>query len=87
VVDTTATPATVSNSWGGAVTITGSSASAFQIVYNNVPKDVCMGVVSGATGWTKVSNGTTDLTTFPATAANAATVCNADPVALTFTAS
>ena len=81
---TSASP-TVSNTWAGSVTTTGTGVSTFEIKYTSVPRDVCMGVVSGATGWTKISNGTDDATTFPVPATSAATICKTDPVDLTFT--
>ena len=71
--------ATVGNGWGGAVTITGTAAGTFTITYTNVPQDVCVGVVSGANGWTRIS-GAADanpITVFPATASNATTLCAA----------
>lgn len=78
--------AAVSNTWGGAVTLT-NTASTFTIKYTLVPEDVCMSVVSGATGWTQIDDGTggSAITTFPATAGNAATLCKASTT-LAFTA-
>lgn len=72
-------PATVNNSWGGTVTVAGATATTFTITYTNVPQDVCVNVVSGANGWTRIS-GAADanpITVFPATASNATTLCAA----------
>ncbi len=85
VVTRGATPG-VTNGWAGAITIVGNAAGTFTITYPNVPQDVCMSVVSGANGWTQISDGTNNITTFPATAENAATVCGADANDLAFTA-
>ncbi|AXA94833.1 pilus assembly protein [Massilia sp. YMA4] len=80
---------TLSNSWGGAVTVTG-TASGFTITYNAVPQDVCINMISGASGWTSVAQGQRSLTTFPVTVANATTLCSITAAAgntVTFTAS
>ena len=76
----------ISNAWGGAVTLA-STASTFTITYNSVPQDVCMNVVSGATGWTSIADdkGGNAINAFPATATNAATLCKASTT-LVFTA-
>ena len=78
----------ITNTWAGAVTLTGASASTFTIAYAGVPKDVCVAVVSGANGWARISNGTAaqDITTFPATIANATALCSAATNTVTFTA-
>jgi len=76
----------VNNSWAGAVTIAGASAGTFTISYAGVPRDVCMSVVSGANGWTQVSDGTTNVTVFPVTATAAATICVNPTNTITFTA-
>lgn len=77
---------TISNSWGGAVTVTGAT-SKFTIKYAGLPKDVCMNVVSGASGWTMIKQGESKVETFPATAANAKTLCTEDANTVEFTAS
>lgn len=85
--DTTAN--TVSNSWGGAVTVTGTS-TGFTVTYAAVPKDVCVSMLSGANGWTQVAQGGSSFTTFPLTADNAAALCTVATAAgntVTFTAS
>jgi len=76
----------LTNGWGGAVTVTGVGAT-FTITYAGLPKDVCMNVVSGASGWTSIGTGEGAITLFPATAANATTQCAADANNVTFTAS
>lgn len=40
---------TLKNSWGGAVTVSG-TATGFEITYAAVPKDVCVNLISGASG-------------------------------------
>jgi type II secretory pathway pseudopilin PulG len=76
----------VSNPWGGAVTLA-NTASTFTIFYNSVPRDVCMSVVSGATGWTRIDDGSNGnaITTFPAAASAASTLCQASTT-IAFTA-
>ncbi|CAN7527439.1 type 4 pilus major pilin [Duganella sp. Dugasp56] len=76
----------VTNSWAGAVTVTGNT-STFTVTYNGVPQDVCVGMVSGANGWSQIDQGgNAPITTFPATAAAAAAVCaNAAGNSVTFT--
>jgi Tfp pilus assembly protein PilV len=65
----------LSNSWGGAVTVTG-TATGFTVTYNAIPQDVCINLISGASGWTSIAQGQTSLTTLPATVANATTLCS-----------
>ena len=85
--DTTAN--TVSNSWGGSVAVTGAGGT-FTIAYSAVPRDVCVNMLSGASGWTQVKQGSgTPATVFPVTAAAAADVCSVTGAAgnnLVFTA-
>jgi type II secretory pathway pseudopilin PulG len=89
VVDTTNN--TISNGWGGAVTIVGnagaSGANSFTITFNAVPQDACLSMLSGTTGWTQALVGTTSLTTFPITTAAAAGACAAGNNVVAFTAS
>jgi len=78
---------TISNSWGGAVTLTGSGSS-FTIQYTNVPQDVCINTVSGASGWTQIDrSGSNAVTTFPVTAAAASAVCSSSTNTINFIAS
>jgi hypothetical protein len=78
----------VTNSWAGEVDIAGNGAGLFTITYFAVPQDVCMSVVSGANGWTQISNANAAnaIIAFPVTAANAATACAAAANTLVFTA-
>lgn len=62
------------NAWNGAVTITGAS-STFEIKYAAVPMEACMSIMSGASGWTKVKVGATEITTFPIKPDTAQTAC------------
>lgn len=84
------TAATLSNSWGGAVTVAG-TATGFTVTYNAVPQDVCVNMVSGASGWTQIDQGGNNaITAFPVTVANATTLCSvagAAGNAVTFTGS
>ncbi|HWW05993.1 type 4 pilus major pilin [Collimonas sp.] len=81
---------TLSNSWGGAVTAAGTG-GAFSITYNAVPQDVCINMISGASGWTQIDQaGANAITSFPATVAGATALCSvvgATGNAVTFTAS
>lgn len=77
----------ITNSWNGAVVLTGVTASTFTVSYANVPRDVCVNMVSGATGWNRIEvNGANPITLFPATVANATTGCNAATNAVVLTA-
>jgi type II secretory pathway pseudopilin PulG len=69
------TGTTITNGWGGDVAVDGVTGS-FTITYNAVPQDVCVTVISGATGWQAISaNGGADIATFPATATDATGAC------------
>lgn len=61
------TGSTVTNGFGGTVTVAGSGTTpnTFTITYNSVPSDVCIGMVSGASGWTGLKIGTTEVTLPP----------------------
>jgi hypothetical protein len=78
----------IKNTWGGAVNIAKVDAGTFMITYEAVPQDVCMNVVSGATGWSQIDdgNGKNAITVFPAPAASAATLCNSASNTIGFTA-
>ncbi len=85
-VNGTGASATITNSWNGEVTVTGNT-STFTLTYDNVPRDACINLVSGASGWTRINQGTNEITAFPATPANAADVCSDDDDnAISFTA-
>ncbi|MFZ6774452.1 type 4 pilus major pilin [Undibacterium sp. SXout7W] len=75
--NTAGTTTTMNNSWGGAVTVTGSGGgSTFTIAYTLVPQDACINMISGASGWTQINvGGANAITTFPATPADANTAC------------
>ena len=78
----------ITNAWGGKVTVAKVDGASFRITYESVPQDVCMNVVSGATGWTRIA-GASDanpISTFPAAAASAAALCNAASNTVVFTA-
>ena len=69
------TGSTITNSFGGAVTVTGAN-TAFTITYAALPQDVCINSVSGANGWNQIdAAGSNAITTFPAAPADAAKVC------------
>jgi hypothetical protein len=79
----------ITNAWNGAVTVTGVTANTFTISIGALPVDACVNVVSGATGWTRISvnaAAANDITVFPATVARATTACNAAANNLVFTA-
>ena len=84
----TAANGAITNTWGGAVKVEKVDAASFKITYESVPQDVCMNVVSGATGWTKIADGAdgNQITVFPAAAASAAALCNAAANTVVFTA-
>lgn len=78
---------TITNAWGGAVSVDGvAGGGTFTISYSDVPQDVCINLVSGASGWVKIAGGgSTEVTTFPATADSAVAAC-ATTNTLVFTA-
>lgn len=76
---------TITNSWGGAVTIVGAGAS-FDLTYSNVPQDVCVNMLSGASGWNAVAGNGTRIDATPITAANASAICSQANNNVTFTA-
>ena len=68
---------TVNNAWGGTVDITGATAT-FTITYTLVPREVCIGGLSGASGWQNITvNAGTAITEFPVGPAAANTACGA----------
>jgi hypothetical protein len=67
--------ATVSNPWGGTVTVAASADSmSFILTYTNVPKDVCVNTISGSGDWNTIAVGTTSMTP-PVTPVQATTAC------------
>ncbi|MBC7502289.1 MAG: pilus assembly protein [Herminiimonas sp.] len=75
---------TLTNAWGGAVVVTGATAN-FTISYANVPQDGCIGMLSGASGWTNVNSNSVNVTVFPVTPAAAVTLCAAGANVITLT--
>lgn len=69
----------ITNAWGGKVTVAKVDGASFRITYESVPQDVCMNVLTGASGWTRIADGadTNAITVFPVTAAGAAAFCKA----------
>jgi hypothetical protein len=83
-------PFTMTNTWGGATTVSGtplSNGATFTITYNAVPRDACISMISGATGWTRIADGVdaNPITVFPATLGNANTLCAAAANVVAFT--
>jgi len=75
---------TLKNSWGGSVTIAGASGS-FEITYPSVPPDVCVSMVSGASGWAGIKINTTSITSSPVSAADASANCTATSNSIVYT--
>jgi len=67
---------TITNSWNGSVTVSGTTTTTFTISYPNVPQDVCVSVLSGATDWTSVKGAGAAITAFPVSSANAVATCS-----------
>lgn len=88
VLPTTLSPdstgTTLTNAWGGGVVITGATAD-FTISYDKVPQDGCIGMLSGASGWTKVASGTVSVISFPVTPADAVSLCTGTSNLITLT--
>ena len=76
----------ITNAWGGKVTVAKVDGANFRITYEGVPQDVCMNVLTGASGWTRIADGADGnaITVFPVTAAGAAAFCKAS-TAIAFT--
>ena len=79
---------TISHSLNGTVVITGNTTN-FTIAVSNIPTDVCLNIVSGATGYTSIQVGANAArTTLPVNMTNAATDCSAAATqTITYTAS
>lgn len=74
-VDTSTTPDTLTHALNGTVNVV-STGSGFTLTLTNIPKDVCIPLLTGATGWTSVKAGTaTAITSFPIAPASAVTAC------------
>lgn len=66
---------TISNAWGGAVTLTGAN-TAFTISYANVPQDVCVDALTGTTtGFTQVAVNAAGAVPTPVSPTDATTAC------------
>lgn len=68
----------LTNAWNGAVNVGNPAAtnSQFTITYVNVPQDVCVNTLTGATGWISISVNGVNVNGNPIPAANAANACN-----------
>jgi prepilin-type N-terminal cleavage/methylation domain-containing protein len=74
-IDTSSTPDTLTHRANGSVNIA-STGSSFSISLSNIDADLCIPMLSGATGWTSVQAGTaTARTALPVSPANAQTDC------------
>lgn len=70
------TASTMTNTWGGDVTVTGVNNNEFMIEYTNVPTDACINMISGATGWVSIAQkGGSPAPSNPVSPSDAATVC------------
>lgn len=83
-------PTGMNNSWGGLVTVSGTpgaSGATFTITYTLVPQDACISMVSGASGWTQIDEGSGNnaITVFPATPTNANSLCSHPTNTINFT--
>ncbi|MPS30691.1 type 4 pilus major pilin [Pigmentiphaga sp.] len=74
---------TLTNSWRGSVTIAASS-NGFSITYPAVPKEVCVGMLSGAHGWFSIIVNETDVALIPVTASEATTRCDTNDNTIIF---
>jgi type II secretory pathway pseudopilin PulG len=78
--------ATITHSLNGTVAIEGNTTN-FTITVTNVPADVCLGVVSGASGYLSVQVGSNAaITTFPVSPTTASGQCAGSAQTLIFTA-
>jgi hypothetical protein len=76
----------ISNSWGGAVTIVGAGAT-FDLTYASVPQDVCVNMLSGATGWKSITGNAGAADESPQiTAEGASKICSLANNSIVFTA-
>ncbi len=82
-VDTATNTAT--NSWGGAVTVTGNANSKFDIAYVGVPEDACINILSGASGWSNITGSKGTVTAIPVTPDGAQAACAAGNNLITWT--
>lgn len=84
-VDTTTTPNTLTHKGNGTINVAGNT-NTYTITATNIEPDVCVPLMTGATGWTSVKVGTnTAQTTFPISPATAATDCGTAAATMVFT--
>lgn len=57
-VDTATNPATFSHSFNGTIT-TSTQGTFFYITYNTIPQDACINILTGSSGWPRVTVGAT----------------------------
>lgn len=76
-VNGTGTTATVTDEWGGDVTVSwDSTTSAAQIAFNNVPESVCIAAVTAGGDWSQVTtDSSSDALTYPVSTQTATTAC------------
>lgn len=80
------TSGATTNVWGGSVTIVSTGTGTFTITYPNVPQDVCLNTLVGASGWQSVAvGGGTAVTTFPVPPTLAGTTCSGTANSMVFT--
>jgi type II secretory pathway pseudopilin PulG len=78
----------IKNNWAGTVAIgSDDSGASFKITYPNVPQDVCFNIVTGASGWQDISDGSTTISTFPVSTTAAQSICGSAANTLVFHAS
>jgi len=66
---------TLTDTWGGAVTVTLDSSGLPVLTYGNVPKEVCIAALLGSNNWRSVTVNGTALASATPTAAQATTAC------------
>ncbi|HEX7682872.1 MAG TPA: type 4 pilus major pilin [Trinickia sp.] len=77
--------ATITNAWGGTVTLTGANTT-FTISYENVPKDVCVDALTGTTtGFTQVAVDAAAAVSTPVSPSDAASACKNDTNTIVWT--
>jgi prepilin-type N-terminal cleavage/methylation domain-containing protein len=85
MIVTAGTPPVLTNSFNGAVTVTGATTT-FTLGVTAIPTAICISLLSSANGWSSVKTAAVDHTTFPVSPSTAADDCSAtNPIAMTFT--
>ncbi len=74
---------TVSNAWGGNVTVTGAGRT-FTVQYTNVPRDVCINTLTAGGNWQTVAIGGNAPINYPVSPTNATANC-ADAATIVWT--